>query len=667
MSKPLRILFVEDSQDDVALLLRELRQGGYAPSLARVESADAFRSALGNEEWDIVVSDYSMPQFNGLRALAIHLELAPELPFLLISGTVGEEIAIEAIKAGASDYLMKGNLMRFVPAVTRALREAADRRTHRRALASLRESQAMLSLIYNSTSDMLVLFSVLPDDSYRIVSTNQTFQEFVRQLQGTNAPPNLIGARLEEMAEAVLHCSPEAVAQLRKKCGAAVREGWPASYETVFDLPARRMYVELSLAPVRNPDAGSQHLLWACRDISARKEAEERQRNLEMQLQQARKIEALGQLAGGIAHDFNNLLTGILGYGELIKSNCMEDAVTQGQIDHILHAAYRAKDLVKQILAFSRREVPDRRPISFEPIVNEVLNLIRASAPPGIQVETFMSPEMPAVLGDATQLHQVAINLCTNAVQAMGEKGKLSVSLETVNVDAAFARNHPPLHEGEFIRLSVSDTGPGITSKAMEHLFEPFFTTKPPGAGTGLGLAVVHGIVRSHEGTISVYSKAGEGTTFQVYFPVSGILPDSKPSSGGDMPHGHGELILFVDDEEGIVALATAVLEQLGYRPLSFTHADEALNHFSNDPHAFAAVITDLTMPHMSGAELAQAIHELRPEVPIILTSGYSGAIDENRAVRSGFAEILGKPFAMRALAESLQRVLSPQEAALAD
>jgi CheY-like chemotaxis protein len=272
---------------------------------------------------------------------------------------------------------------------------------------------------------------------------------------------------------------------------------------------------------------------------------------------------------------------------------------------------------------------------------------------------------MPPVLGDPTQLHQVLINLCTNAVQAMGEHGKLSVSLETVAVDTGFARNHPPLREGEFIRLSVSDTGAGIASSAMEHLFEPFFTTKPPGAGTGLGLAVVHGIVRSHEGTISVYSRASEGTTFQVYFPVSGVLPDSRPPASADVPRGNGEQVLFVDDEAGIVALATTCLEQLGYRPVSFLHADEALENFAADPHAFAAVITDLTMPKMTGAELARSIHELRPDIPIILTSGYSGAIDEERAARSGFTEILGKPFAFRTLAESLHRALEKHPLAL--
>ncbi len=658
MSDLLRVLFVEDCEDDVLLLVRELRRASFTPRVQRVDSAAVFREALQNEDWDIVISDYSLPQFNGLQALAIHQEIAADLPFILISGTVGEEIAVESIKSGANDYLMKENLIRFVPAVHRALREATERRTHRRAIVSLRESQSMLSLIYNSTSDNLVLFSVLPDASYRIASANRTFLEFARQSLGMANYPSLTGMRMEEMAATIFRCSPEAVKAMRDRCDAACQQSEAIVCETVFTFPIRRMHAELTLVPVAEPEAGARHLLWACRNITARREAEERQRTLESQLQQSRKLEALGQLAGGIAHDFNNLLTGILGYGELMKSDAKGDASTVGHVDQILAAAHRAKELVRQILAFSRREPPDRKPIYFEPIVREALQLIRASAPSGIALESFVMPDMPPVLGDTTQLHQVLINLCTNAIQAMGECGKLSLSLETVRVDATFARNHPPLSEGDYIRLSVSDTGPGISSTAMEHLFEPFFTTKPVGAGTGLGLAVVHGIVRSHEGTISVYSRVGEGTTFQVYFPVSGMLPDSRPPTDGHIPRGNGETILFVDDEAAIVKLASAVLEQIGYRPLSFTSPVDALAAFEGRPDQFAAVITDLTMPSMTGTELTKQIHQIRPEIPVVLTSGYSGAIDEARAARSGFVEILGKPFAMRVLAETLYRVL---------
>lgn len=658
MNKVLRVLFVEDCEDDVVLLVRELRRGGYTPRMQRVDTAASFREALSNDEWDIVISDYSMPGFNGLQALAIHCELAPELPFILISGTVGEQIAVESMKAGASDYLMKENLIRFVPAVQRALRESAERHTHRRALVSLRESQSMLSLIYNNTSDKLVLFAALPDGTYRIASANRTFLEFARQSLGMSNYPTLSGKCLEEMAETIFRCSTESVKSMRERCDAAFQQGEAVTCETVFTFPARKLHSELTFVPVTERESGTQHLLWVCRDITARKEGEDRQRALESQLQQSRKLEALGQLAGGIAHDFNNLLTGILGYGELIKSDADGNPNTQSHVEQILAAALRAKELIRQILAFSRREAPDRKPIYFEPIVREALNLVRASAPAGIAIESFVMPDMPPVLGDTTQLHQVLLNLCTNAIQAMGERGKLSLSLETVRVDAAFARNHPPLAEGEFIRLSVSDTGAGISSTAMEHLFEPFFTTKPVGAGTGLGLAVVHGIVRAHEGVISVYSRMGEGTTFQVYFPISGVLPDSKPSTISRIPRGNGEMILFVDDEAGIVNLASAVLEQIGYRPISFTKSLEALAAFKERPNDFAAIITDLTMPNMTGTELARKIHELRPEIPVILTSGYSGAIDEGRAAKSGFVEILGKPFPMRTLAETLHRVL---------
>jgi nitrogen-specific signal transduction histidine kinase/DNA-binding response OmpR family regulator len=661
MNAPLRILFVEDNEDDVALLLRALRSGGFEPTSQRVDSADALRHVLRNEEWDVVISDYSMPRFNGMQALAIHRESASDIPFILVSGTVGEDIAVESIKAGASDYLMKGNLIRFVPAIQRALREAAERRDYRRAVMSLRESQAMLSLIYNNTSDSLILFSVLPDASFRVASVNLAFLDFAKQILGTRGHPSLAGKRLEEIAARIYACSTTEVVRLVHRCDAVIQEARPATVETCFTLPPRRMHVELTLIPVSGAEAHGKHLLWACRDVTTRKECEERQRALEAQLQQAKRLEALGQLAGGIAHDFNNLLTGILGYGELVKAALATNDPGQAHIDQVLVAAHRAKDLVRQILAFSRRERPDRKPIQLEPIVREALDLIRASSPPGIVVESYLVPDLPPILGDATQLHQVLVNLCTNAVQAIGKRGKLSLSLESVQVDAAFARNHPPLREGEFIRLSVSDSGSGISSAAMDHLFEPFFTTKAPGAGTGLGLAVVHGIVRSHEGTISVYSRAGEGTTFQVYFPVSGVLPDSTPNTVAELPRGRGEKILFVDDESGIVNLATTVLGQLGYRPMGFTIPAEALKTFAAGPLSFAAAITDLTMPDMTGIELAGHLQRLQPGLPVMLTTGYSGAIDIDRSACSGFAEILGKPFTMRSLAEALHRVLTRQ------
>jgi signal transduction histidine kinase/FixJ family two-component response regulator len=658
MSGSLRVLFVYNREDRLLPVVKELRNGGFTPSYQRVNTESGFRTALRDDKWDIVIAHDSVPQLGAAQALAIHEHLGAGAPFILVSESANTETAVESIKAGASDFLMEGNLLRLVPAVQRALLEAAARRANRCASAAQNESEAMLGLIYNSTLEKLVLFAALPDSQYRVASANRAFVEFARQTLGFSDAPDLSGKRLEEIAESIFRCSSSAAKSLRERCDAAFRNGQPMTFDMVFLLPTRKLHAELTLVPVASRDAFSPHLLFACRDITARKDTEDRQRMLEVQLQKSRRLEALGQLAGGIAHDFNNLLTGILGHGELIKADLDANSTAHGHVSHIVGATLRARDLIRQILAFSRREAPDRKPVYVEPIVREALNLIRVTTPFGIAIETSLKPNLPAVLGDASQLHQVLVNLCTNAVQAMGEHGKMTINLEDVEVEAGFADEHPPLDAGAHILLTVSDTGAGISEEAMEHLFEPFFSTKPIGAGSGLGLAVVHGIVRNHQGAIDVSSRPDEGTTFQVYLPVSGVLPDSRASTFFNVPRGSGEMILYVDDEVGIVNLASAVLAQIGYQPRSFTCTTEALAAFQERPHDFAAVITDLTMPSMTGTELRKQIHAIRPEIPVILTSGYSAAIDEGRAARSGFVEILAKPFPMRTLAETLHRVL---------
>ncbi len=664
MSTPLRILFVVDSTDEFALLDQLIRRAGHIPTVKRVDCPETLKNSLRNEEWDVVVSQFTLALFQRLEPLTIVQSIEPDLPFILIARNEDEDQIADIISDGVSDYVMMGNLVRFVPALLNAIHVAEERSKHRRGIVSLRESQSMLSLVYNNVTDRLVLFALLPDGSYRVVSVNRTALEFARKILGMPSYPNLAGKRMEELVETVLNFTPAEVMDLRERCNLAIRSGETHTFETSFHVGGRHLHIELSLIPVKSNESGTQHLLWVCRDITSRKEAEDRQRSLEVQLQQSRKLEALGQLAGGIAHDFNNLLTSILGYGELVKSATSGLVDVRNEVEGILSAANRAKDLVRQILSFSRSETPIRKRVHLEPMVRETLNLMKSSAPAGIAFECYIMPDLPAIMGDEKQLQQVLLNIATNAIQAMGERGRLSLSLEAVHVDKEFARNHPPLTAGEFIRLSVSDTGSGMTVNAMDHLFEPFFTTKPVGMGTGLGLAVVHGIVRAHQGTISVYSREGEGTTFQIYFPVG--TSSTPTNQNADIPRGHGEQILFVDDEIGIMNLATTVLEQIGYKPVSLNSSIEALRVFQAEPDRFAAVITDLTMPGMTGTELAKQIHEIRPGIPIILTSGYSGAIDEGRASRSGFVKILGKPFPMRLLAETLENVLAEYNNSLA-
>src|SRR5262245_11556625 len=334
---PLRVLFVEDSTDDVALLVRELRRGGYAPEFAQVQTAVEFQAALPRD-WQVIISDYTMPGFSGLDALSQLVRSGRDVPFILISGTVGEEVAVAAMKAGAGDYLLKNNLTRLVPAVARELREADGRRQRRAAEAALRESQALLSLIYNHTSDALSLYTAGPGGGWRLSSANTTY---VRQACGPRhavSETDLLGRPIEAILSDLFGCSPTVVAAVRARFDEAARTGQTVAYEQEFTLSVGRLFLELTLVPVADAGGSCRHVLLAGRDVTGRKRAEEEHRRLQAQLAQAQKLEALGTLAGGIAHDFNNVLTAILGYADLIQRDTYGDERTQSRIEAVLTA-----------------------------------------------------------------------------------------------------------------------------------------------------------------------------------------------------------------------------------------------------------------------------------------------------------------------------------------
>jgi signal transduction histidine kinase len=660
---PLRVLFVEDSTDDVALLVRELRRGGYAPEFAQVQTAAEFQAALPRD-WQVIISDYTMPGFSGLEALSQLVRSGRDVPFILISGTVGEEVAVAAMKAGAGDYLLKNNLTRLVPAVARELREADGRRQRRAAEAALRESQALLSLIYNHTSDALSLYTAGPGAGWRLSSANTTY---VRQACGPRhavSEADLLGRPVEAILGDLFGCSPAVVAAARARFDDAARTGNTVTYEQEFNLAVGRLFLELTLVPVAETGGSCRHILLAGRDVTARKRAEEEQRRLQAQLAQAQKLEALGTFAGGIAHDFNNVLTAVLGYADLIQRDTHDDERTQTRIESILTATVRAQDLVRQILTFSRKQTPTRKPIRLAAVVEEALKLLRASIPPSLTLWTDVRGD-PAVLADAGQMHQVLMNLCTNAIQALEPAGgQLTVALDTVDVDAAFALGHAPLKPGPHVRLTVADTGVGMDAVSLERIFEPFFTTKPPGRGTGLGLAVVHGIVQSHDGAVTVESQPGVGTTFHVYLPAtvgpaSSVDGDGRPA---EPPRGNGELVLLVDDDPGVVRLGEHLLERLGYRVDGYTDPRAALVAFTASPDRYALVLTDLAMPELSGTEVARQVRATRPRMPVVLTSGYLSPSQDRRAGDYGAGEFLGKPFSLKTLAETLAAALQGPE-----
>ncbi|MDD5451839.1 MAG: PAS domain S-box protein [Desulfovibrionales bacterium] len=382
---------------------------------------------------------------------------------------------------------------------------------------------------------------------------------------------------------------------------------------------------------------------------------ETERKRLESQLRQAQKMEAIGTLAGGIAHDFNNILAGIIGYTELAELIIAEGSPAKAKLDEVLKAAERATGLVRQILTFSRQGEQEPKVLQIGAATKEALKWLRSTLPATIEIRQDIRTDSGRVLLDPTRLNQVLINLCTNSAHAMRERGGvLEVSVVEVVLDAAGVAQCPDMKPGPYVRLTVSDTGCGMTPSVMARIFDPYFTTKEKGEGTGLGLAVIHGIIQSCGGKIVVYSEPGKGTTFHIYLPRVDMPPSEETAQFGDLPRGN-ERILFVDDEETLIDIGREMLRYLGYTAVVTTSSIEALETFRSQPDRFDLIITDQTMPRMTGDMLAKELLKIRPDIPIILCSGYSERITKETG---GIQALIMKPFVMRNLAEIIREVL---------
>ncbi len=403
-------------------------------------------------------------------------------------------------------------------------------------------------------------------------------------------------------------------------------------------------------------DALNAMRLKMAEEVAVRQQNEEERRMLGEKLRHAQKMESIGTLAGGIAHDFNNILGAIIGYAEMAQEESPEGSTVRHDIDQVVQAGYRARELVRQILAFSRQAESELLPMQLPPIIKEAVRLLRSTLPATIEIRQAVGQDVGLVLADPTEIHQVIMNLCTNAYHAMEESGGiLTISLEKM-VPTATDSARPG--SGEFVQLSVHDTGTGIAPELLDKIFDPYFTTKEVGKGTGLGLSIIHGIIRSYGGQIRCSSSPGEGTTFQVLIPVLADL--ALPSAGGSEPPPRGDgHILFVDDEEVLAAMGKSMLESLGYRVTALTSSVEALALFQSRPDAFALMITDQTMPGMLGGELSRRILHIRPDFPIIICTGYSSLMTVEKAAAMGIRGFVMKPLVKKDIAVLLRRVLA--------
>ena len=519
------------------------------------------------------------------------------------------------------------------------LRNISDRK---RADEALRESESNLQSVFDAVP---VGICFMKDRVYRRANRNwcETFGYPEESLLGKT--PEL----LYENKEEYLRVGEELYGQLLKDGIASVCSKLKRSDGEFRD-------VVLTAKPLdsQNIEAGTVVVI---RDITRQKRAEEEKEMLEGKLRQAQKIESIGTLAGGIAHDFNNILGIILGNTELAIDDVPEWNPARNNLDEVRKACLRAKDVVRQILAFSRKSETEQKTISMAAVVTESLKLLRASIPTSIDIRQNIADDIDDILGDPTQIHQIMINLCTNAAHAMeNEGGTLEVAVENTLIDADIASRYADLHPGPYVQLKVSDTGDGINPEVIDRIFDPYFTTKDVGKGTGLGLSVVHGIVNSHNGRITFLSNAGKGTTFNIFFPAIERQCQKKPKQLHMLPTGQ-ERVLFVDDETSIVNLNQHRLERLGYKVTPQTDSFEALRLFRSDPNQFDLVITDMTMPKMTGDKLAQEIFKIRPDMPIILSTGYSDKISEARAQELGIRKYIEKPIEIEKLAGSVREV----------
>jgi len=394
-------------------------------------------------------------------------------------------------------------------------------------------------------------------------------------------------------------------------------------------------------------------------DITERKRAEEEKKTLEAQLRHMQKMESIGTLAGGIAHDFNNILTPIMNYTSLLMGDLPEDGSAHEYLEQIMKAADRAKELVRQILILSSQGEEERRHVHVHLIMKEVIKLIRPLLPATIEIRQKIDTDCGAVLADPSQIHQVMMNLFTNAFHAMrDEGGVLEVSAKVVQVDAKFAKEYLNLQPGKYVRTTVSDSGHGMDDFTIQRIFDPFFSTKEVGEGTGLGLSVVHGIILKHRGEITVQSEPGRGTTFNIYLPSAKTTAGREaPGEKGAIPQGT-ESILFVDDEKEIAFLGETMLKRHGYKVTTKYGSLEALNEFRTNPQKYDLVISDYTMPKMTGIQLARELIEIRRDIPVILTSGYNDKVTLDNFQEFGISEYLMKPFTIHKLCNSVRSVL---------
>lgn len=523
-----------------------------------------------------------------------------------------------------------------------------DITARKRMDAALRASEEKFAKAFRS-SPMFITISTVADGRY--IEVNEGF------LRGTgNSREEVIGFTASDLA---LWKSPQ---DRQRAIDILCKDGCLDGYEAELRKKSGELMIcEIWAEPIEIEDTPC--IVWVTNDVTARKKAEAAREQLALQLRESQKMEAIGTLAGGIAHDFNNLLAVILGNIDLARQDVAPGTEVYQSMHEAEKAAQRAKGLVRQILSFSRKQAHEFVNQALRPPIDEAIRLLRATLPAGVELIVAVADAPLFVRCDANQIEQVLMNLCTNAWQALeGKPGRIEIRLEGVRLDAPAAQALGGLRPGDFARLAVTDNGIGMDELTQARIFEPFYTTKEPGQGTGLGLAVVHGIVKAHEGAIDLRSAPGKGTTIAVYLPLSTTPADAmQVASVAAAVQGNGKRILYLDDEEAMVVLVQRMLNRLGYRTSGYMSAQEALNAVRAAPEAFDIVVSDLNMPGLSGLDVARELRRIRPDLPVVITSGYITEEVREEALQEGVRQVVYKPNTVDELCQAIHQILTAE------
>lgn len=638
MRKPLKVLIVEDSQDDADLLAYELRNADFDAHCTRVQTEPEFVAEIKKLP-DIILSDYSMPQFSGLRALELLKGSGLDIPFILISGTAGEDVAVAAMKGGATDYLLKDRLTRFGQAVERAVVEARAREKLKLAEQKLKITDAQLrQLLEHSPA---VIYSLVMEGACPVpqfVSENITAllgftvaEAVSREWWLGQLHPEDRERAVASVSETLSNGASRAEYRIRHKNGAC-------------------RWIEDKRKLIHNSTGRPECIVGIWVDITER-------RKLEAQFLQAQKMEGIGQLAGGVAHDFNNILGVIQLQSELLKSSGALSPEQSQYADEIAATVRRASALTRQLLLFSRRELFQPRHLDLNESVNQTAKMLQRVLGETIRMELKLAPHPLFVYADGGMMDQLVMNLTVNARDAMPNGGRVIIETSAVVMDELAASQSPNARTGSFVCLSVSDNGSGIPPEVLPRIFEPFFTTKDVGKGTGLGLATVFGIVQRHEGWINVYSEVGRGATFRIYLPESREQAAQKASTPARVNiRGGVETILLCEDDSALRLSIQKALAKLGYTVLEAASGAGAIEVWRQKREEIRLLLTDMVMPgNMSGTDLARALLNENPRLQVIYMSGYNIELaDPDFSLKEG-VNFLVKPFQADKLAVTVR------------